>query len=98
VVDGRAVLADLFHTGRDAGVTIWARPADRRPSDHYVLTRSMPASVSGEVLFVARLDSLPPACGGVAPIATLAPESGAYRDRPFGAWLVPAACLRGAAR
>ncbi len=94
VVDGRSVLADLFHTGRDADVTIWARPADRQPSDHYVLTRSMPESLSGEVLFVARLDSLPASCRQAARIATLAPESGAYRERPFGAWLVPAACLR----
>jgi hypothetical protein len=88
------MLADLFYTGRDADVTIWARPPVRRPSDHYVLTRPMPDDLAGEVLFVARLDDLPGRCGDVAPVAVLAPESGAYRDRPLGAWRVPAACLR----
>ena len=94
VVDGRPMLADLFYTGRDAEVTVWARPPVRRPSDHYVFTRAMPGTLSGEVLFVARLDDLPEACGARAPLATLAPETGAYRDRPLGAWRVPAACLR----
>jgi 4-amino-4-deoxy-L-arabinose transferase-like glycosyltransferase len=94
VVDGRSLLADLFHTGRDSDVTIWARPPRGRPANHYEQTRAMPDSVMGEVLYVGRLDDLPERCGALAPIATLAPDSGAYRERPMGAWRLPADCLR----
>ena len=93
VVDDRAVLADLFYTGRDAGITVWAKPPRRRASDHYVFTRPLPPEVEGEVLFVARIDDLPEICAPAELVARLAPASGAYRTRPMGAWLVDAPCL-----
>jgi hypothetical protein len=95
VVLDRDVLADLFHTGRDSGVAIWALPEAGRPSNHYVQTLSFPPVDEGRVLLVTRRDAPPAACRATAEaVATLAPESGAYRDRPQQAWLVDAPCLR----
>jgi len=96
VADGRDILADLFHTGRDADVPIYAEPPHERTDDHYELTRALPEDVSGPVLFVDRdrPESLPDACGTPAPVARFAPEEGAYRGRAYAVWRLPAACLR----
>ena len=94
VADDRDVLADLFYTGHDAGVQIWALPEAGRPSNHYVQTRAYPARGAGPVLLVTRRSEPPPACTGARHLGTLAPESGAYRDRDQDAFLVDPACLR----
>jgi 4-amino-4-deoxy-L-arabinose transferase-like glycosyltransferase len=95
VVHERDVLADLFHTGRDSGVTIWALPEAGRPSNHYVQTLSLPPGAEGRVLLVTRRDAPPEACRATAePVATLAPQSGAYRDRAQNVWRVDAPCLQ----
>ncbi|MEM1431487.1 MAG: glycosyltransferase family 39 protein [Pseudomonadota bacterium] len=94
VVDDRDVLADLFYTGRDSAVAVWAAPEAGRPSNHYVQNVPLPPS-QGRVLLVTRHDDLPAACRATArPIVTLAPDSGAYRTRAQNVWRVDAMCLQ----
>lgn len=92
--DDRDVLADLFHTGRDSGVEIWAVPQPGRAPNHYVQTRALPPR-EGRILLVSRRDRPPPACRATAtPVAVLAPTSGAYRKRAQHIWTVDAPCLQ----
>ena len=93
VADDRDILADLFYTGRDAGIAIWAVPEAGRPSNHYVQAHALPPR-EGRILLVTEDDTPPQACRATAEaVATLAPGAGAYRDRPQTAWLVDAPCL-----
>ncbi|MEL6210991.1 MAG: glycosyl transferase, partial [Pseudomonadota bacterium] len=93
VADDRDVLADLFYSGRDTGLAVFARPEAGRPPNHYVQKESLPAEADGDVLLITRRRHLPERCAAETPVARLAPPSGAYRDRPQTAWRVPAACL-----
>ncbi|MEM0937165.1 MAG: glycosyltransferase family 39 protein [Pseudomonadota bacterium] len=94
VADDRDILADLFYTGRDAAVTIWAVPSPGRPPHHYAQTRALPPS-DGRILLVTRRDAPPPGCRARAePLGDLAPESGAYRRRAQSTWIVDAPCLQ----
>ena len=44
VADRRDVLADLFYTGRDAGLAIYAPRPEGRPQDHYAQSHPLPAA------------------------------------------------------
>jgi 4-amino-4-deoxy-L-arabinose transferase-like glycosyltransferase len=94
VADNRAVLADLVYWARDTGVEIWARPRAGRAPDHYVQTRSLPAGTTGRVVLATGDDRPPDGCASATPLATFAPEQGAYRDHPLTVWLVDAPCLQ----
>ncbi|MBM7070137.1 glycosyltransferase family 39 protein [Actibacterium sp. 188UL27-1] len=60
VADNRDVLADLFYTGRDAGLPIYAKPRAGRARNHYELNHSYGGTQPGRVLFVGR--NVPDAC------------------------------------
>lgn len=85
--EDRDVLADLFYTGRDAGLAFYApRPAGR-PMNHYEQSYPLPEGFDAPLLLVAQS---PPACAGAA--FPLDAAGGAYARRGLGAWLLPAGC------
>lgn len=90
VSDNRDLLADLFYTGRDSGLTFRALPAQGRAPHHYALRYSLPPAQPGEVLFASPGPA--PACAG-APVATLQPDAGRWRGETIQLWRAPAACL-----
>jgi 4-amino-4-deoxy-L-arabinose transferase-like glycosyltransferase len=91
VADDRDVLADLFHTGRDAPLAFFAPPPEGRAPNHYALTHPLPAGLAEEVLFVT--SGGPPDCASGAPeVAVLAPDAGAYRGKRYHLYRVPADC------
>lgn len=87
----RGVLADLFYTGRDSGLTFRVPQSGRRPDSYYEQTYPLPEG-AGQVLFVGETA---PACGGVAvaPRVTLDTAGGAYAKQAFAAYLVEGDCL-----
>ncbi|MEI4485498.1 glycosyltransferase family 39 protein [Frigidibacter sp. MR17.14] len=93
VAQDRAILADLFYTGRDSGLLLRARPEAGRPSSHYALTYPLEPAIEGDVLYADRSDD-PPACG-TAPVelTVLQPRIGAWAGRDIHLWRLPAACL-----
>ena len=82
----RDVLADLFHTGRDAQVAIRAAPHEGRPPHHYAMT--YPFEGTAPALYVGGPE--PPPCAA-EPLGTLAPE-GYWAERPRRLWRVPGDC------
>ncbi len=84
----RDILADLYYTGRDSGLSFHALPHEGRPRNYYEQNLALPAG-SGEVLLVAERA---PACAA-APAAMFATEGGAYHGRSIAAWLVPGDCI-----
>jgi hypothetical protein len=92
VADDRDVLADLFYTGRDAGITIYAQRPVGRPENHYEQAYAMPAGLGGQVLFVSDTQ---PLCHGAYVTATLAPDlrRGTFAKPKLRGYLVDAECL-----
>lgn len=91
VADRRDVLADLHYTGRDAGLTILARPRAGRPMNFYEQTMMLPQRATGPVLLVS---------GDAGACATGAPQQlqlqgGAYVRSGLALWRVTAECLNG---
>ena len=88
--DSRDVLADLFYTGRDAGLTIYApRPKDRA-RNHYEQRYPLPPTVTGQILVVtAKAMDCPQPVKAVA----LQTKGGAYDGDGLAAYLVDAGCL-----
>lgn len=86
----RAVLADLFHTGRDAAVPVFAWPHDGPPRNHYEQRHGFSGQTEGPVLAVTRGEAAPPCAG--PPDGAIEPGPGAYAGRTFRYWLVPADC------
>lgn len=91
VAERRDVLADLFYTGRDAGLAIYAPTPQGRPQDHYAQSHPLPPDVTGPVLLVT---DRPPSCPGLRPAAPLATEGGGYDGLALATYLVEADCLR----
>ena len=92
VADRRDILADLFYTGQNAAVPVFALPPPGRPMNHYEQVYPLPADLAGRVLFVA---DAPPTCSGrpVPPHVAFDTSVGAYSRDRFAGYLVPAACL-----
>ena len=91
VAQNRDILADLFYTGRDAGVPIYALHLSGRAPHHYALNFPYTGETDGLVLFVSR-NGPPPACDGARQVGELTPTSGAHRNRTQVFYLVPADC------
>jgi hypothetical protein len=92
VADRRDVLADLFYTGRDAGLIIYApRPAGR-PANHFEQVFPLPGNLNGPVLFVSETQ---PSCNGVpAPVAgRFDLAGGTYAGLPLAAYRIDADCI-----
>ena len=54
VAERRDILADLFYTGRDAGLAVYAPRPRGRPRNHYEQTHPLPAGLTGPVLYRRR--------------------------------------------
>lgn len=93
VADRRDVLADLFYTGRDQGLAIFARQASGRPTNHYEQSYPLPADFTGPVLFVTETQ---PVCDGAAvpPATALDLDRGTYAGLSLAAYRTDAGCLR----
>lgn len=89
VVAGRRdILADLFYTGRNSGLTFYAIPPKGRALDHYQQTYPAPANLTGQVLLIT---DTPPACAGKGqPLET---KGGAYLRSAYAGYLISAECL-----
>jgi 4-amino-4-deoxy-L-arabinose transferase-like glycosyltransferase len=92
VAADRDVLADLFHTGRDSGLTMASVPPAGRPQNYYQQVFPLQRDTAGPVLIVL---SAPLVCGGVAltPAATFDTAGGAYAARTYAAYLTEASCV-----
>lgn len=90
VARDRDILADLFHTGRAAGLAFHAPRPEGRAQSYYEQTYPLPEN-AGQVLLIA---DHAPDCGGgpVSPVRRFDTASGAYAGRDFAAYLVPAEC------
>ncbi|KEP68214.1 glycosyl transferase [Thioclava dalianensis] len=88
----RDILADLFYTGRDAGVRVYAPDSKGRPQSYYEEMWPLPAEYSGKLLVIARQA---PECGAgpVAPAGDLKPK-GTWVGKGFAPYLVEARCVR----
>lgn len=86
----RDVLADLFYTGRDAGITFYAPRSEGRPENHYAKAYPMPIELQGQILFVSEQ----PPCPNAGPGQPLATQGGGYDNLSLSTWLIDAACLR----
>jgi lipid A galacturonosyltransferase RgtD len=93
VTDNRDMVADLFHTLRDAPYKLYARPPAGLPESYYEQEFALPADSSGPVLFMT-VDPL--TCAGEAPemLKSWTPENGNYRDKTIYAYKADAACLK----
>ncbi len=72
VASNRDILADLFYTGRDEDVAIYAHADGGRPDHFYEQTRTAPADLGPHL----RIEGRDPGCG--PRVADLSPTSGAY--------------------
>lgn len=95
VVRGRDLQADLFYTGRDAGLAFYAAPSARcRPGarcfeDQYQMTHPVPGRLPGPALYAT--PGAAPACGGDR-LRVLDPRPGTWQKHPVTLWRVPADC------
>lgn len=89
VSNNRDVLADLFYTGRDAGVEIYAVPEPGRPSSYYAQNFALPDGMSGEVLVIWTGKSVPCAAEEVAGLAV----AGVWTGKKIALWKTDAACF-----
>lgn len=93
VADDRDLLADLFYTGRDAGIAIYALPPAGRARDHYEMTRPMPADLDGPVLFVTA-DPDDPCTEDSALVGTVHTTiRDAYKGAAIGLYKTTASCF-----
>ncbi|WP_172300157.1 glycosyltransferase family 39 protein [Pseudoruegeria sp. HB172150] len=92
VAENRDVLADLFYTGRDSGIGIYAIPPQGRAPHHYA--QKHPYVPDGrDVLLVQPPQVEVPCPEEVVELAEMEPEDGAYRDKPQMLYLVPGVCI-----
>ncbi len=92
VAEDRGLLADLFYTGRDAGIAFHAVPPTGRAAHHYALKYPFAGQGTDPVLFVGP-QAAPPAClpPDIAPLRLTAAQ-GTWAGRPVMAYVVPATC------
>ncbi|SES27967.1 Dolichyl-phosphate-mannose-protein mannosyltransferase [Tranquillimonas rosea] len=89
VSDDRAILADLFHTGRNADMRFFAVPSDGPPAHYYAQEFALPGTFDGLALLVTTQE--PPACAERVDVLTT--PKGAYSSRSYGAYRIAPACL-----
>ncbi|MEM8571273.1 MAG: glycosyltransferase family 39 protein [Pseudomonadota bacterium] len=90
VAGRRALLADMFYTLRDSGLTIRAVPPEGFPEHHYA--QSYPLTDGpGEVLYVERRVRPPAGCPDAEPIETWETDEGFYVGQ-MSAFRLPRSC------
>lgn len=92
VADDRDMLADLYHTGRDSGLAIFAHPHPGHAPHYFAQKLSYPEGRSGPFLYVATSGDLPCAAERIAE-HTAGP--GAYAGRTMRFYIAPADCFSG---
>ena len=85
--NNRDVLADLFYTGRDDAITVYAPRPTARAQNHYEQRYPLPVDLTGPVLWIT---NTAPACA--TQTFALDAAGGAYRKAGLAAYLVPAGC------
>lgn len=96
LVGGRDILADLFYTGRDAGVVIRSIRPRGRARNYYQLKYALDENTPGQtVLWVAGRPTVE--CDGqtIEPVATLTTQGGAYHGGEMFAFLMDRGCFDG---
>ena len=88
VAADRSILADLFYTGRDEGITVYSTAANGKPDNHYQQRYPLPAGVTGAALLIA---DRAPDCAG--PGQLLRVDGGAYAGTDLRAFVAPVSCL-----
>jgi len=93
VAVNRDVLADLFLTGQDSGITVYALAARGRAKNYYQQKFPYMPDVATSPLFVTRAATV--ACDGAAivPLQTLDTSGGAYQRWTYRAYRLPPGCL-----
>ncbi|MGR3757362.1 MAG: ArnT family glycosyltransferase [Tranquillimonas sp.] len=87
----RGVLADLFYSGRDSGLTFRSVPPAGAPGDYY---QQRFAAGAGDAFPALYVDDVPPPAGcDATPVADLAAARGAYARKNLSAWLLASPCL-----
>lgn len=87
----RDILADLFYTGRDAGVTIYAPRAEGRPRNYYEQNYALPERFDGRILVIRRG---PMDCGqGAVPPAGMLNATGVWDGKNITPYVVTGGCL-----
>ncbi|SFL27625.1 ArnT family glycosyltransferase [Shimia haliotis] len=94
VAHNRGILADLFFTGADGDLALYARPQSGAPSHYYAQKKALPADFEGTVLYVGFFEKL--SCDGteIQPIANLQQDVGTWSSAELPAYIVDAECLR----
>lgn len=89
----RAILADLFHTGRESGLAFRSVAPDGRPQNYYQQNFAIGPADQGPVLAV--LPS-PPVCGGFEqmPLGKLDTRTGAWHKARLSTYLIGGDCAR----
>ncbi|MFN3973157.1 MAG: ArnT family glycosyltransferase [Gemmobacter sp.] len=90
LADRRDVLADLFHTGRDAGVAVFAPPPAGRPGNFYEQVHALPDPAPAPLLLVAEAA---PDCA--RDLGAHDGAGGAYRKLGLRFWLLEEGCDAG---
>ena len=91
----RDILADLFHTGRDSGIAVYALPRPGRPAHYYAQLHALPGAVPGPILVVGLDRDALPCAASPHPGGPLIPGPGAHSGRQFALWLAPGDCWAG---
>ncbi|GAC1041601.1 ArnT family glycosyltransferase [Rhizobium sp. No.120] len=92
VAQDRDILADLYYTLKGKPFRIYARPFGGFPHNYYEQDFSLPASVTGPVLFV---DNDPIECpeGQAELLKSWSPPYGEMKGKTLYAYRLPASCL-----
>ena len=91
VAEDRDVLADLFYTGRDAGLTFYTRKPEGRAHNYYEQNFALPDD-AGPTLYVL---TMAPQCGRqpLAAVVRFDTAQGAYAATEFAGYVLPAGCV-----
>jgi hypothetical protein len=94
VSSDRDVLADLFYTGRNSGLSFYAVPTTGAPKDYYEEMHMLPPDAKGLMLAIL---ARPPVCDGrtMPALHTFDTSEGAHFKRNYAAYLIGANCLTG---
>jgi hypothetical protein len=91
VSTSRDVLADLFYTGRESGVPIYAVRPNGRPAHYYAQNFALPTGFTGKVLLIA---TAPIDCGaGPVPPAGVLTGTGTWAGKGLTPYVIDAECL-----
>lgn len=91
--DDRSILADLYYTGRNSGVPVYAPNRPGRAMNYYEQMFALPENFDGTVLAVLNRT---PVCDGYAtePISIPNTAGTAYDGKHFAFYVITSSCMR----